>query len=491
MKRNNTNDFRQRTIAELLKSITKQELRHLTNYLKTHCTPGTLQLWLLLKTKHPKFDITDEYIRDNTRPNKPLSDKHYRYQLADLSKHTKAFIAEQEFRNNKLQYANSLANALMKRNAVLNYKKIRQQNEQLFTKERKPDANQYHYLQEYHSIDFQFNTVNQPNKVSNSLQLASDNHDYSFLINKLRWIIAMQNRSRVVKKTFNDQHEKAFIDYLTNFSLDELPLIKAYYLALLQFQQNTYEQFVSYKEHVLSIRHQFDRDEMRQLLTLAGNFCVLNIQEGKLEFLEERFMITKINVEEGFLNVLNYFSNNHFLITLRDAVEAEQLSWAYDFLKTKLPETHPDHQINLELLGWAIWYFAKGDYEKQEEYMVEMQSTDYKFYDFYNELAYKVLQLKTDYILLGNKPAGLSAAGRPKKLVKEVFKSRLSSYLLYLRRKENLLESIRDSRINFGKALRLIYNKRYGTQRIDKDLETEILALKPITELPWLLKELG
>lgn len=478
-KRNNTNNFQHRTIAELLRAIRKKELRSLTNYLNARCTPATRKLWQTLKPKYPQFNVTDDYIRKEVRPESPITDIQFRRQLAELSKYTKAFITEQEYTANKLHYANTLANALMKRRAKLNYKKTWQQNVQLFSANKKPDANHYHHQYENQYIDFQFNLLYHPMKVGDSLQLASNYHDYSFLIKKLRFLIAIRNRQRMVNQTFNTENEQAFLDYLNKFPLDELPLINAYSMVLRLFQETTYDLFIKYKEHLFSIRHQFDEGEIRQLLTLAGNLCSWNIQKGQLEFLDERFAITKIQVEEEFLRVLGHFSNNHFRTTLRTAIEAKQLAWAYEFLKTKLPLTHPDHQTNLELLGWASWYFAKGDYMKQQEYLIQMQSADYKFTDFINELSYKVLCLKTDYMLLGE---------HPKKRIKEAFQNHLRTFLRYCERKEEIPMLSRTSVIHFGQALRLIFNKRYSKKRGVEDLETTVLGLQPIAELPWLLE---
>jgi len=479
VKRNNTNNFQHRTIAELLGAIGKKELRPLTNHLNTHCTPATQQLWKVLKTKHPKFEVTDEYIRKAVRPDKPITDKQFRSQLAELSKYTKTFIAEQEFRANKLLYANTLAYGLMKRRAKLNYKKTGLLNDRLFLANNKPDAEQYHHQYENKFIDFQFNLLYDPMKVGDSLRLASDYHDYSFLLKKVKFLVLIRNRRHIVKETFNDQNEQEFLDYLSKFPLEELPLIKAYAMVLRLFQESSYEQFIAYKEHLFSIRHQYDLGEIRQLLTLAGNICGFNIRKGQLAFLEERFIITKIEVEEEFLEVLGYFSNNHFRSKLWAAIEDKQLSWAYEFMKTKLPLTHPDHQANLEMLGWASWYFAKGDYQKQQEYLAQMQSADYHFSDFYNELLYKILCLKTDYVLLGDSP---------KKRVKDAFKNHLQTYLRYCERKEELPPSARKAVTHFGQALRQIFNKRYGTKRVVEDLKTTVLGLQPITELPWLLE---
>lgn len=481
-KRNNTGWFHERAIAELLCALHKKEIRLLTNYLKTYASPGVLQLWQVLKTKYPDFKIQDKTLRQSARKGAPISQNVYTVLLTNLGKHTTAFFTQQEFEKNRLLYANIRAEALMKRRAKRTYEKIKNQSEQLFTIKQKLNPGYYEFLHQNRLTDFQYNTLYKPLQSENSLQEASDFHDYSFLAIKLRYLVVMHNRQQIVKTTYNKKNETEFIEYLLKFPIDELPLIKAYYLTLRLLQNGSFDNFIAFKEHLLPCRGEFDQAEVRLLLSLGGNVCFWNIQNGHLEFLEERFALTKIMVEEGYLNVLGYFSNNHFRTTLRDAIEAEQLSWAYEFLMAKLPITHPDHRTNLELLGWASWYFAKGVYDKQHTYMVQMQSVDYKFTDFQNELAYRVLRLKTDYTLLGN---------QPRSRTKEAFLGHLKSYLRYCERKTDIPEKIRQSRLNFGVAVRLIFHFRYGKKQSSDDLKTAIINKKPMIELPWLLGELN
>jgi len=475
--KNKTGWFDKRDITELLKALHKKELRPLTKYLKVYGSPGVQLLWKVIMPKYPLFKIKDATIRNSIRPGKPLTQKAYPVLLNDLSKLVKTFITEQEFREDQLLYDNIQAKALINRRAKRNYKRVRQQQHKRL-ESQKPDAEYYDYLHKSKLTDFQHTTLFDPYKKENSLQEASNYHDYSFLIKKLRYLSSIYNRKRIVNTVYNEQHEEAFLQYLSEFCLEEHPLIKAYFLNIQLFRESSIGNYTSLKNQLLPIRNQFDKDEIRQLLTLAQTICTTSIREGRLDFLKERFLLTKIMVEENFLKVLGHFSNNHFRTTLRDAIEANQLSWAYEFLANKLPLTHPDHRTNLELLGWAQWYFAKGDYEKLNDHLLQMQSAAYQFTDDLNELAYRVLHLKTDYKLLDN-------SSKAKEI--QAFKHHLNRYLLYCKRKINLHDETRQSRMNFGYAVRLLFNARHGKKQSSKVLKTKILGLKPIVELPWLL----
>lgn len=476
---NKPSDFTGKQVAKLLRAIFKEELRDFAKYLNVHASPGTLALWEVLKNHHPKFQISNEEIRLKVRPKNPISDGVFRVQIAELTKLTQAFLTMQEFQMDKRLYANTTAKVLMKRRVRNIYEKHRQKAKRILSGNIMLDAEFYHHQHQNKYIDFQYVTLNDPLKTDDSLQLASDFHDYNFLVKKLRYLIVMYNRQRIIKTTYNEEGEQKFLDYLDSFPLKELPLINAYYLILKLFKNATLENLIQFKDFFLPLRHKFDPDETRQLLTLVGNSCFPNIYNGQLGFVSERFVITKILVEENYLQVLGHFSHNHFRTSLRDAIEAGELDWAEWFLKTKLPETHPNHQKNLKTLGWALLHFAKGTLDNQEDFMLEMQSTNYKFTGFYEELTYRVLRLKTDFVRLGD---------HPHHRLKEAFQAHVKSFLRYCERREDIPLSTRRSRINFGFALRLIFNKRFGKKRVEEDVKTAILAMKPVSELPWLLQ---
>lgn len=474
------NDFKTRNIGRLLAAFKKEEVRLFTKHLKVTASPGTRELWGIIKKQFPKFEISDAEIRTAVRPTKPISDAVYRVQLAEMINLAKEFLTLRAFQQNKRLYSNTMADVFMKRRVQKIYEKHRQKNEKILTEKYKLDSEFYHYLHQNKLIDFQYVTVFDPLKTDDSLQQVADFHDYNFLVKKLQYLIVMRNRKFIVETSYNEQGEQEFINYLLTFPLEELPLVNSYYLILCLFKVASLESLQQFTNYFLPIRQQFDINEARQLLTLAENRCSLNIFEGRVEFLQERFTITKIMVEEDHLKVLDHFSNNHFQSTIRNAIEAGQLGWAKWFLINKIPETHPNYRMNLEILGWASYYFAKGEYNKQADYMLKMQFEEYKFTGVYNELVYRILRLKTDFVLLGDAPNRRQKAN---------FQSHLQSYLRYIERKKDIPEFTRKSRENFGLALRLIFNKNYGKRQVEVEFPESILDLKLVAELPWLLQQ--
>ena len=484
-KRNNTGNFINRTVAELIKGLKKEELGMFKKFIEMKGSPSINKVWVVLRKSYPKLLLTDQAICRAMNPEKPMKNGAYRVLLNELSTITIAFYAEQEFKQNQKLYTNTVANALLKRNAQRTYKKIKKKNEELHFQEVNIDSDFYYFKYKKEYIDFQFMTLNEPLRFGTSLPLASKFHDYSFLTQKLRFLIAKRNRERIFKQSYPDFGEEDFLNYLITFPLSDLPLVNSYYLILLALKKPNYEVFLKFKLFFLSRRSKIEKNEARQLISLAVNICFWEIRNGNLQFLEERFELTKILVEENYLEVLGYFSHNHFRPVLRDAIEAEKLNWLYSFLMKILPKIRPEHRGNLEPLGWASYYFAKGNLDKQAKYMLKMNSKDYKFTSILNELSYRALKLKTDFVSLGNKP---------KNLEKKSFQGQIASILRFCERntdKKKPNAATFKALSNFGHAIRLLFNQKYGKKRVDVDIKKEILSMDGVTEIPWLLKQIN
>ncbi len=479
MKKNKTGYFQNREIIELLRSFDKKEVKLFTQFLAVYASSPVIKCWAVLKRKHPEYLIKDEAVHNKVRPGKPFHDVMYRGWVSELYRLAKEFITWQEFKQDKKLSSNTTAYALLKRGAPRAYLK----NGRQATMSEGVDllnAQHYSYLHQKEFVNYQYVTVYEHHKATQSLQLASDFHDYNFLAQKLRYLVIMRNRQRIVKDDYNYTNEKDFLTYLAKFDHTGLPLIHTYYLLLIQFQDITsaenYKAFYAYFDlH----RSKFDVDEARQVLTFASNICYWNIGLGNLEFLEKRFIITRIMVDEGFIMVRGFFPTYHFRSTMRSAVEAKELEWAAQFLDNYLPQTNEQDRPNLESLNRAYLHFSKGELDLQSQYLLQMQSIDYKFIDPYNEIAYRTLLVKTDFVLLGEQP-------KPRQ--KEAFQGRINGFSNYILRKKDIPATFQESCQHFSKALRLIYNKKYGKKRVDKDLGKEILGLQPIIELPWLLE---
>lgn len=475
--------FKNRVTSDLLQTIGKKEVKLFSKFIVFKGTKGSIDFWKVLSAFHPNYEVKDIDVFKKLHPSKPYSDGLLRVRSSELNNLIKEFIVYQEFQNNPQQYANTTARALFHRGANKWYLKQKKQNDKLLSEEKDLTANTYFHLHEKEIIDYQFVTISNPRQITESLQQASFYNDDSYLVQKLRYLILLRNRERIVKDNHKDETEERFLSYLAHFHIDNKPIIKVYYLLLIVFKDLTSSsKFQQFKQYFLDNRTLFETNEARQIFTFGTNICFWNIQLGHLDFLAHRFELNKIMVEENYLTVLGHFSSNHFSSIVVSAIEAKELEWGTYFLENTLPKTKANNRNSLEALHRAALLFAKGEYEKQSRYMFQIeQLEEYGSKDPYDAILYRTLKLKTAYKMLG--PA-------PKLRVLESFQGTISSYQAFINRKNSIPLTVKTSRLNFAKAVRLIFLKHHGKKKLSVDLKEEILSLQPITEFPWLLSEI-
>jgi len=475
--------FKNRITTELLQTIGKKEVKLFSKFIAFKGSKGSIDFWKILSGYHPKYDVKDADVFRKLHPNKPYSDGLLRVRSSELNTYIKEFLVYQEYQKDPLHLANTLARTLFHRRANKWYQKQKKLNDKLISDNKQLTTKTYYHLHEKEIIDYQFITITNPRQTTASLQQASAYNDDSYLVEKLRYLILLRNRERIVKDNHKDETEDSFLTYLANFHIDNKPIIKVYYLLLLVFKNLTSNhEFQQFKQYFLENRTLFETNEARQIFTFATNICFWNIQLGHLDFLNHRFELNKIMVEENYLTVLGHFSSNHFSSIVVGAIEANQLTWASSFLEEYLPKTKPEDRNNLEALHRAALLFAQGEYTKQADYMFQIEQLEgYRAKDTYDAIFYRTLELKTAYKLLGNKPKQRSL---------ESAQGKINSYQAYINRKNSIPSSVKKSRLNFAKALRLIFLTHHGKKKLSVDLKQEILSLQPITELPWLLNEI-
>ncbi len=473
------NLFYKRAIVELLETFSKAEVKEFRGYLQYKEGKTLVDLWTILHKKHPKYNISDEKVFELMRPNKTYNDGLFRMWIAELTRAAKDFISIQAFQENDFLVNNTLSMALLKRRVVKMGRKTLANQEKMLESTKQPDMHYFTHCFLHKDIAYQYMTVLNYLNTSDNLQEAVDYLDYSYLMQKLKYLFAMHNRKRIVNENYTFRLETQLLDYLDQYPQEDNPLIHLYYLMLRLIRDlSDHASFDRYLAYYKRYKKEIHPIEARQLTTGAINFCYWNIQLGHLKFLMPRLELAKIMIGEQFVLVDGRMPGYHFRNIVRIGIEAAALSWVEAFIKESLPLTLEEERPYLEAYNWAYLYFAKGEFKTQTPWMRKMEQGDFSFIDLNNEIAFRILKLKTAFEQLGSK-------AKPRE--HEAFQSQLDAFRNFLTRKSAMPENARRSATNFQKALHQLHQlKQRKTLRIG-DLKSYILDLQPIQELPWVL----
>ncbi len=493
--------FYKREAAQLLRTFTKEECKAFSAHLQGRASGNVLQLWQQLRLKHPRYSIEDEALYQHIRPKGKYNDKAYRQWVSELYSHAKHFVAIQEFENNKAMYGNVLSMALLRRGAKKGYEKVIREQRNLIAGEQQPNVDYFLYRYQMEDVHYQYVTVHDHRKATNSLQLAADYHDVSFLVHKLKYLFAMHNRERIVNVQYRYPMKAEILAILDAAPREDVPLLHLYYLLVKQMSDlGDRNGFLAFMRYIKQEQNNIGIKELRQFLTSAINICYWNIQLGRKGYVADRFELAKMMVAGEHAIVEGYFPHYHFRNIMRIAVEAGELDWAAAFLLNNLNKTRtipkspskptkkdkktadkplPDHRHNLKVHNYALLHFAKKDYAAQAPYMLKMIS-DFHFIDINNELAFRLLELKTDYELLGENP--------DEKDIKS-FKRKLDNFRNFLKYKKKISAVMLVSLEHFRKGLNLLFLSRYGKKKMEQDVEEGIQGFLPMEEYVWLSEQ--
>lgn len=466
-------------IFELLRLLTKKQLKEVTKFINYKATPALKEFWTSLYGLHPKYVMDEQEIAMKFCPKSKNKNKTLKDRLNALNTIIRDYLAIQEFKQRHWLFANTTAAALTKAGAVNAYKKQKITNNELINDERIANTEIYHSMYQKELLDFYFVNIYAHRESTDSLKLAMGYQDLDFLVKKLKYFVFQKNSQSFVETDYDDSKKYFFLNYLETIPFQDKPIIQCYYLLLLAFQDiEHYDNFNRFKEYLFQHLNHFGKGVAGDFFTFATNICSWNIMRGHLHFVQDRFELTKIMVEKKFFFENDKFSHNHFRTIMRASIDAEQLAWTERFFDTYFQKSTGRNKF-VSVLNQAALFFAKGQYDKLKEcFALIEQSKAHKTKDEFDNIELKMLALKLAFVELGTDPI-------PKK--KTAFEKQVNRYLKYVASCKKISKRAILSRINFGKCLQLIFSQTYKDNAFEINLREEVIALKPVSGLPWLL----
>ncbi len=478
---NRMSAFNKRKITDLLVTFNKQEIRDFTAYVRERGKKSNIVLWKTVRTFHPKYEVKDEFVFKKIRPGQTYKDKNYRVWVSELTQLAKEFVAIEAFRQNEFLFNNTLSMALLKRRLKEMALKVLNKNDKALDECERHSSLYYDYAYQHEDIVYQGVLFLENRAFTDSLQKAIDLLDISYFIHKLKLLVTMRNRLYIKKETYDFHMEDELLAYLKAHPRTDVPLVHLYYLLLLMMRNleahTAFQEFLPYfKAH----RSRIALEENRQLLIGGINFCLWNIQEGRMQYLAHRFELAKMIVEEKLMMVEGLISKLSFHLMVKIGIEVKAFDWTADFILSYLPKTSKLDRSLIEIYTWASLYGAKGDFTKQQEWLRQYIAPHKEFeLTDEDEILFRILELKAGYEQWTPKGS-------------DFFLARVEAFRPYISRKEaQISDNFRLSALNFAKALKQLTQKRLGKASRVGDLRTYILGLRPMRELPWLLEKIA
>ncbi|RME04339.1 MAG: hypothetical protein D6816_09815, partial [Bacteroidetes bacterium] len=232
------------------------------------------------------------------------------------------------------------------------------------------------------------------------------------------------------------------------------------------------EHYYSLKKLISNEIEKFPRSEAEFIYQAAMNYCVLNINKGSSEFLEEYFNLSVILLENGMLFNNNELSPWHFRNIVVAALRVGKYTWTENFIKEYskyLPESMRDNAVSFNT---AQLYFSQKKWDKVIELLREVEYEDFTY-----NLNSKTMLLSTYYEIDEIEP---------------LF-SLLDSFRTYLNRHKNIPAARRTPYMNlirFTKKLaRIIPGEKAAVEKLRKELDE--MPTGSVANSKWLNEKLA
>jgi hypothetical protein len=317
-------------------------------------------------------------------------------------------------------------------------------------------------MEQYHFLAAQQRTT------SKNLQEVSSKLDLTFLVQKLKDACQLLAHQAVYKQQYDFGLLETILPYIDSHPtlLSNHPSIALYYYYYQAVTKPTIERyFQQFKQVFLEAHQAFESTELRDIYTLALNYCVRKANLGQEHYLEELFSFYEAGLDLGILlenEQLNPFKFNNIT---KLALKLNKLDWTQNFIETYKKLVDIQHHNTYINNAYAMLYFAEGKYQKSLD---KLQQVDYK--ELFITLDAKVLLTKVYYHL--------------DEL--EVLEAHVSSFTVFLRRKE-ILAYHRDIYKNFIRMIQKIIHIAPFDKEGRQKLRKQIVSTQKVLEKAWLI----
>ncbi|MEX2590028.1 MAG: hypothetical protein WD334_07465, partial [Chitinophagales bacterium] len=400
-------------------------------------------------------------------PNKPYKDLHCRQYLTTLSSMIEKFLETEHLQKEKQLLDHSLLEELIERNSEKLFNQTYQKtnpdtsikNGQFYLNQFKREDIRNRFLTHFAQRKNRF--IAQPDYTQTIQEL-----DTFYLIYKLKYCCELLNYKTIGAVEQETILLDEILELLSKKNYSEIPAINIYYKILLTLTQPENENNFHELMSALKVSdHQFPQPETREMYIYAQNFCIRQINKGKIAYLNELLNIYKILLDRKIIlknEELSPWDYKNIVVT---ALRSKDFNWANSFINTYkayLPTKERDNAYSYNL---AKYHFYLNNYDSVLDLL---QKVEYK--DVFYSLDSKAMLMKTYYEL--------------REL--ELLYALMESFKTYLNRKKNLSEHHVKTYKNLIKITKKLTKLTNGDKKKAALIIEQINTTKPLADAGWL-----
>jgi hypothetical protein len=468
-------------LHELLQSFSPTELTAFGKYLRSpffNHREDVVRLfdYFFKKKETKRAGVFDKaVVFENIFPQATYDEKQLGYTMSFLLKSAESFLVYEEMaKSGEAVFQLHLAKAVKKKGLEKHFSTAIKKAEKALAEQ--PHRNiDYHYFNHLLHLEKYETGAMEKRTASRSFQEMADETTVFFIASKLRQSCTALMHKAISQTDFKMDFLEEILAQVERHQWHQLPAIGMYYYgfkALSDMDNPTW--FDQLRLAMKRYFHHFPNPEMRDIYTLAVNYCIRQINtqkgaQGQSFHLQQVFDIYKEGLDNGvFLNngTLSRFTYNNIA---NAGLGLKAFEWVERFLFDYKPQLEPKHQESSYLFNLASLYFRKPDYDRALKLLTQAE-----FDDLLHNLDARRMLLRI-YFDLGEIDA---------------LDSLLDSFSIFLRRRRDI-GYLRQNYLNLIRFTKKLLQVPQGDKDTRKKLRVEIEATKALAEREWLLLIVG
>lgn len=247
------------------------------------------------------------------------------------------------------------------------------------------------------------------------------------------------------------------------------PPISLYYHAYLALSQIGTQHFKPLKSAFFSSRHYLPLHEQQELLLMAINACIKQLNTGEEAYAREAFELYEQGLETGVLLDGEQLSRFTYKNIVSVSLKLGEYAWTESFIEKYTQKLEPNFRDSYHNYNLARLYFAKGEHQDAQKLLTRITAYDDAFFD----LGVRMMLLKIYY-----------ESGET-----DALEALLTSFSRYLQRKKSLGYH-KQVYQNIIRLARKILTLPPHDPEAQAALREEINETHPLAERGWLLGQL-
>lgn len=295
--------------------------------------------------------------------------------------------------------------------------------------------------------------------------------DKFYFAEKLRFYYKILSQKNVADYKYDILFLDEIMKHIEDQGYENDPHIRMQYLVV-KLSADPYNEdiFIQIKQGLNDFIQIFPQNEARDIYNAALNFCIRQLNRGKLQYQNELLDLYKASIKDRIIFLNDEITPNTFRNVVLIALRLEQFDWVENFITQYSTYINKEYRENAIKFNMARLHYYRKEYEEVIPLLSQVEFSDMSY-----SLQAKALLLITYYEL---------------KVIGPLY-SFIDSFRTFLNRnKSKMTEERRKNYINLTSFVKKLADVIPGDAEKIKQLEDELEKSDGIADVQWVKEKI-